>query len=670
MENVFAEAKRKLNIADVVQRYAGVKLNRNNQCCCPFHGEKTASFTVYPNTGTYKCFGAGCDAKGDCVAFVARLKGLTELDAVKLLDADYRLGLKFVDCSTPHKAAKPSRDIRAYIQSCQSDIAKTDYFAKRGLTADTVCRFNLGYDTERKQVVIPYNKRLTYYQARSIAEKKFFKPKSEDAGSEPIYNEDCLTTKDKEPIFVVESPICAMSIMQSGGTAVATCGGSGVNKFEAKLKGLKHKPSFIISLDNDDGGKAATKELAELFRKQKISYVNYPVSGSEKDPNDLLQKSPLALADNIKTAKQEFYKKTTGFGDLRKLTDIMQTEFPEKDWFVKGLMSRGLYLLVAPPKAGKSFLALDMSLCIANGENFLGFETIRHGAWYMALEDLPETTKERCSKILRGRQVPDNLMMSYNSDYRITQRQDESNSIVEYIENNLCAEPNIKFIVIDTFQLIRGEEKRNENIYKYDYRELGTLKRFANEHEICILLVHHTRKGKDESNEFNEVLGSTAMNGGVDATFKITKQKNSDSEATFSVQARGVYVEPISMIFDRESFRWLKLGNDTERAERRLYEEYLRNDFRTIITGLIKDGGGQWSGTATQLVTESGKYLDHAPYAVTCQQVGRELKKIEAQLFRYDNIKHTEYGKGGKTGRNHIFSASGKAAEQQMLNTT
>lgn len=69
---------------------------------------------------------------------------------------------------------------------------KTDYFAKRGLTAETVKKFCLGFDIHRNAVVLPYSSELTYYQTRSIADKKFYKPPTEEAGAEPLFNRKAL----------------------------------------------------------------------------------------------------------------------------------------------------------------------------------------------------------------------------------------------------------------------------------------------------------------------------------------------------------------------------------------------------------------------------------------------------------------------------------------------
>ena len=666
MTDIFAETNRQLSIKEVVQKYAGVSFNNNKQCCCPLHSEKTPSFTIYPDTNTFKCY--GCGVSGDCVGFVAKLKNLGNIDAVRLLHADFglRLDLKDQDSSKPKRI-----DFRTYLEQCKKDIGRTSYFQSRGLSEETIKRFNLGYDEKRNQVVIPYNRKLTYYQARSIAEKKFYKPKNEDAGSEPIYNEDLLSERNvREPIFIVESAIDAMSVMQLGARAVATCGGSAVNKFAEKIKHLKPKPAFIISLDNDPGGITATKELCALFGKEKIKHIAYSISGKAKDPNELLMQNPAELKANIQKAREQFFRQTTTFGDLVPLTEIMATKFPPKNWLIKGLMSDGLYMLLASPKAGKSFLALDMCLSIASGEQFLGFDTTKSGVWYMAMEDKEESIQERTRKLWKGKPIPASILISHNDQHRIKTdgKEYDPDSVVAYIENALYIRPDIKFIVIDTLQLIRGEEKRNENIYKADYRELRVLKRFVDEKSICIMFIHHTRKGKDEGNEFNEASGSTAITGCVDAVFKITKKNVNDSEAKFSVLARSIFQEPLAIYFDRENCKWIRIGTEKEQAEQKAKEDYLRNDFRKTIMHLLESGGGTWIGTMSELVEEVGKLLGHSPAIVQPTQVSKEIHRLAPLLSLHDGICHSEPNKhGGKFGRKHWFCYKHKEVKQQVI---
>ena len=219
MTDIFETVKSQVKIADVVEQF-GVKLNSRDKGLCPFHREKTASFSVDRNTNIFTCF--GCGETGDVITFVAKIKDIEPYEAAKLLAEMYRIDI------SDSKPQKPS--IKKYLQACMKDADKTDYFAKRGLTSDTVKKFCLGYDVHRNAVVIPYSSELTYYQTRSIADKKFFKPPTEDAGAEPLFNRKALWASEKEPVFVVESPICALSVMQSGGLAVSLCGVGGASK--------------------------------------------------------------------------------------------------------------------------------------------------------------------------------------------------------------------------------------------------------------------------------------------------------------------------------------------------------------------------------------------------------------------------------------------------------
>lgn len=79
------------DIESVISSYVNVKRRgRNLVGLCPFHGEKTPSFTVYPETASFYCF--GCGAGGDVITFIKRIENLDYIDAVKFL-AD-RAGMK------------------------------------------------------------------------------------------------------------------------------------------------------------------------------------------------------------------------------------------------------------------------------------------------------------------------------------------------------------------------------------------------------------------------------------------------------------------------------------------------------------------------------------------------------------------------------------------------
>ena len=86
----FDTIKETLKIADIA-RFYGIEVKRNNQALCPFHSEKTPSFTIFPKTNSFKCF--GCGVGGTVIDFAMAYCGLDSLEAAKKLDMDFSLGL-------------------------------------------------------------------------------------------------------------------------------------------------------------------------------------------------------------------------------------------------------------------------------------------------------------------------------------------------------------------------------------------------------------------------------------------------------------------------------------------------------------------------------------------------------------------------------------------------
>ena len=105
--DIFEETKNKLDIVEVAEYY-GIELNKQNKCCCPFHTEKTPSFSISRKKQMFHCF--GCNISGDVISLTQNLLHLpTSLDAVKQLNADFSLGLNLA----PHKPTKQERQYQA-----------------------------------------------------------------------------------------------------------------------------------------------------------------------------------------------------------------------------------------------------------------------------------------------------------------------------------------------------------------------------------------------------------------------------------------------------------------------------------------------------------------------------------------------------------------------------
>lgn len=104
--NIFDEVKERSDISDVA-RAIGLNLNRANKCLCPFHNEKTPSFSISSKKQIFKCF--SCGEKGDSIALVAKLKGLSNYESALYINEILNLGIK-VENNISTKSNKKTND--------------------------------------------------------------------------------------------------------------------------------------------------------------------------------------------------------------------------------------------------------------------------------------------------------------------------------------------------------------------------------------------------------------------------------------------------------------------------------------------------------------------------------------------------------------------------------
>ena len=664
-KNVFETAKKEVSIKDTIEYYLSTSLKRN-KCVCPFHNDKNASLSIHPSNNTFKCF--GCEASGSVIDFVMKYKNIDKIEAVKLLNADFNLGISFNE-------KKPTKqfNIKEYIIKCEKDISKTDYFIKRGLSIDTIRKHRLGYDVEKKQVIIPYSSKLRYYQSRSIVDKRFFKPKTDTAGIEPIYNENILYNANIEnPIFIVESPICAMSIEQYHSPAIATCGGNGIIKLSEilKNKNIKNTLSFIISFDNDDAGIKFTKELSDYLKKEKVKFITYNIAGKYKDPNDCLQNNNTELVKNIIKAKDMFYKQQTSYGDLKSVKEIMNMQFSETKWYINKLFTNGVNLLCGASKSGKSWFVQQLCLAISSGEYFLNEPSSKAECWYMAMEDDEELSQVRLKKMLQESAVPDGLYISYEI-YPMDKTSNDRPTLVEYIRANLKRNPNIKIIVIDTFQKIRSSAVYGEGMFAHDYRDISTFKQLAEEFKICIIIVHHLNKMRDkdaEGDPFSKINGTNGLMASADCIFLLNRKRGEDT-ATLSFTGRKIGEDSWTIRQNSNNMKWQKVGTAEEEAYKKKVKEHNNNPYVITIKHLLATYDGDWTGSSTKFIEELAKlYPNGMPINPQPISVGRELNELTNDLKQLDEIIHLNTNtNGGVNGRQHRLYYINKKREQASM---
>jgi DNA primase len=144
----------RVDIVDVVSRSVQLKkAGANYLGLCPFHGEKTPSFTVSPAKQFYHCF--GCGAHGNAIGFVMAYSSMGYVDAVKDLAASAGLQVPDERPRTPQEIARQERETDLYgvmekaMEFYRAELKKSsraiDYLKRRGLTGEIAARFRIGY---------------------------------------------------------------------------------------------------------------------------------------------------------------------------------------------------------------------------------------------------------------------------------------------------------------------------------------------------------------------------------------------------------------------------------------------------------------------------------------------------------------------------------------------
>ena len=206
---------------------------------------------------------------------------------------------------------------------------------------------------------------------------------------------------------------------------------------------------------------------------------------------------------------------------------LMTTPLKPIEFCVDGIISTGLFILAGAPKVGKSWLALDMALSIAKGEKLLGRETKRGTTLYLCLEDSYTRIQNRLFE----------LTSEPNENLHFAIMAGTLGGVLEkQIETFKSQHSDLKIIIIDTLQKIRSGD---DTSYASDYKELSVLKNLADKLQIAILLVHHTRKCRD-NDPFNMISGTTGINGCVDGSMVMIEKQRGSGEAVLYCVGRDI----------------------------------------------------------------------------------------------------------------------------------
>ena len=194
--------------------------------------------------------------------------------------------------------------------------------------------------------------------------------------------------------------------------------------------------------------------------------------------------------------------------------DLIALDEPETEWLWEGILpAGGLSLLVAKPKVGKTTLAFNLALAVAKGKDFLGRKTKQSAVVYLALEEKKSEIRKKLKSLA---DTPEGIRFHFGSA--------PEKAIQEV--RALIQETKAGLLVVDVLQKFCRIKDLND--YAQVTNTLEPLMAMAREENCHILLTHHA--GKADRQDGDEILGSTALLGGVDTSIHIKKR---DKRRTF-----------------------------------------------------------------------------------------------------------------------------------------
>ena len=165
--------------------------------------------------------------------------------------------------------------------------------------------------------------------------------------------------------------------------------------------------------------------------------------------------------------------------------------------------------------------------------------------------------------------------------------------LLDQLEAFLAHHPETRLMIVDTLQKIReiGSDKYN---YANDYEIVGRLKAFSDRHNLCLLIVPHTRKMESEDS-FDMISGTNGLLGAADGAFILQKKKRTATNAVLSVVGRDQQDQELLLQFDHEKCVWKLIKAETE-VWRTPPDPVLLS-----VSKLITPLSPEWCGTPSEL---------------------------------------------------------------------
>ena len=351
-DNVLDEIRDRADIVDLIGEYVDLKRSGSNYMgLCPFHSEKTPSFSVSPSKSIFKCF--GCGVGGDVITFIMKRENLSFPEAVEFLADKYNVRLEVYKDENKEAREKRNRlyEINReaglhFLKNYQASQKSQLYLKNRMLSDKTIRSYGIGYskdswtdlydhltkmgykeeellelnliskskngnyiDRFRDRVMFPIinrNNRIIGFGARAFGDAK---PKYLNSRETPIFhkgsnvfNMNIISREStRERIILVEGYMDVISLYNSGINYSVASLGTSLTIDQANIIKRMAKDIYIC-YDSDNAGINATSRAIDIFLQASVKPKIIELEGG-LDPDDFIKKYGLEAFENkIKSA--------------------------------------------------------------------------------------------------------------------------------------------------------------------------------------------------------------------------------------------------------------------------------------------------------------------------------------------------------------------------------
>jgi hypothetical protein len=238
---------------------------------------------------------------------------------------------------------------------------------------------------------------------------------------------------------------------------------------------------------------------------------------------------------------------------------LLDTEFAPVSFVVDGVIPPGLTLIAGSPKSGKSLMGWNIALAVVTGGVALGAVPVqRRPVLYLMLEDGKRLVQKRMRRMLApGVSIPG--LQCGQAWRKLTEG--GTQAIGEY-----CARNPDALVIIDTYESLRGNGEAAHDSYRNDYAALKPLADLVHEHDLNVLIIHHTNKrGGDDP--FMSINGSNGISGTPD-TIGVLRRTNQKNRAILHLRGRELDSDlSLALEYDPETGCQTLLGDAEEEGK-------------------------------------------------------------------------------------------------------